>query len=54
MATIHSNIGVPFSAPWISPRWSTCQDFLAQMNFVRSLKRVPKTDYVSVGRTLTN
>ena len=32
-----SNIGVPFSMARISPRWSTCLDFLAQMNLVASM-----------------
>ena len=31
-----SPIGVPFSALADLPRWSTCLDFLAQMNLVPS------------------
>ena len=38
----------------ISPRWSTCQDFLAQMNLVADDFSECIADYLSVSQTLTN
>ena len=37
-------IGVPFSLAWISPRWSRCLDFPAQMNLVLDILRMPFGD----------
>ena len=39
-----SPIGLPFSALADLPRWSTCQDFLAQMNLVLSMLFDPIED----------